>query len=274
MQALPGPSIQQTVGSAAKDQFRDQRSGIGTPIDRQVQARGMGPVNPEVASMATNAAKKRYQQVVEKFHGHLYASGTLDVQTGRLWDCLTFDAGNQFGHTEGYTEAFFSNVERSSGKSVLETNLCMNCRLPAPEAFAIERIVFTFSKSSDPADVAMCWDETWWELMLGKKRYVWSPMAHMQVIKEPLSPIRVCDFCKSVYANAGQCPGCGANSFCISTLGEMDSGQQFAMEVNPTIPILNQMSFHVLLKSSRPLMFRSAIKIWCHFEGLHALGIQ
>jgi hypothetical protein len=224
-----------------------------------------------MASMAANASSARQQRIIDRFHGQLYDSNRLDVQTGRLWDCICYAAGGTFTIQNG---TFFTNVDRSSGKTYLETNLYQSKKLDAPEAFAIERVIFTFSKSADPLDVAMCWDEMWWQFFLGQKCYLWSPLAHMQTVKEPLSPIRICDFCKSVYANATTCPGCGANSFALSTLGEIDSGQQFAMDVNPTIPIVNQISFWLGMNSKYPLTFRAPIKIWCHFEGLHARGVQ
>lgn len=220
----------------------------------------------QIASQSALTKNQKY--VMERFRGQIYITNQLDVQTGRLWDCMTFRAGEEFTSGE-----WFSTPEPKGNppKTRLETNLNQSRRLDAPEAFSVERVVITFSKYADPYDVAALQDGAWWQFFVGQKYYLWSIIGHMATSKEPISPIRICDFCRSVFVEQSQCPGCGARSFKLTTLG--DAGQQFMMDVKPEIVLANQISFYVVLRSSRPIRFRNDLKIWFHCEGLHARGV-
>jgi hypothetical protein len=226
-------------------------------------------VNQAVAQVAArdalgDALEANRQHILGKFRGQIYISNQLDVQTGRLWDSLSFEAGDELVRAE-----WFSNP---NGKTLLDTNVFQSRQLDAPEAFSAERVVITFAQSAAPEDVAAIQDGAWFRFWLGCKYYLWSPIGHMTTTKEPMSPIRICDFCKSVYVEQLQCPGCGARSFKLTSLGE--PGQQFSMEVNPEIVIVNQISFYATLETNRPIKFKKPLKVWFHLEGLHARGGQ
>jgi hypothetical protein len=250
---------------------------MGWPHRSRVASPTVDPVRPGVVArhpVNLDGLTKHQQFIYNKFRGQLHFSNHLDVQTGRLWDCLDYLPGQTFYSPDHGHISFFTNVEQSSGKSFAETNLYTNGRLDAPEAFAVERIVFTFSKSISPEDLQQWMDHIVFRFWLGHKHYVWSPIGHMQTVKQPGNPIKICDFCQSVYVESVQCPGCGANSFKLSTFGSAEAGQQFFMDVYPEILIMNQTSFYVSVESRYPIIFNSKVRVWCHLEGFHARGVQ
>jgi hypothetical protein len=115
--------------------------------------------------------------------------------------------------------------------------------------------------------------EEWiWIFWMGQKRYLWGQVISFRSIGESFVPIRVCEFCRSVYVNADSCPGCGARQFQIN--GSLDeAGTQYVLDVAPRVVIANQMSFYSEFDGLN-YMLKGDFKMWCHLEGLHARGVQ
>jgi hypothetical protein len=204
-----------------------------------------------------------------------FTANCADVRTGKLWDEITILPGEELSCIR---RRFFTlpigavNVDGSI-KGPIQTNMQMGSLLPPPRCFETHRIVFTFTKRCDPRDVVLAFESLVFQFYVGDKRFDSALLCHMQTVKEPLSPIRICDFCKSVYVDCLQCPGCGARSFRLSSLGEMDSGQQFAMDITPLyIPPL--VRFYVDVLARPGLSFRAPLTIWCTLEGREGLAVQ
>src|SRR5882762_5359383 len=105
-------------------------------------------------------------------------------------------------------------------------------QLLAPEAFAIERIIFSFSRLASDRDIYSIAESFTWSLWLGMKRYLGSPLISLQTIDYPThAPIRICDYCQSVYACNNRCPGCGAQQFTLSTVGSVETGRGFMLDI-------------------------------------------
>ncbi len=213
------------------------------------------------------------QHIMREFGGNVYEPAHMDVQEGRLWDCLTLNHNAAF-----VRHKFFVVPNGNEGKTYADTNLDQCARLNPPEAFAVKRIVFSFSKSSDPSDVAELAEACHWSLVLNNRYLVRSMMIHMRTFNVDVSaPFRICDFCKSVYVGDRTCPGCGARQFCITSVGDdkpASIGLQFVLDLSVNIIIHNQMSFHVQMDASHIITLRSPLKLWVHLEGLHARGVQ
>jgi hypothetical protein len=211
-----------------------------------------------------------HQQIRDPF-----TANCVDVRVWKLWDELTIGPGPDLSPLR---ECFFtvpigSFAADGSIKTGIQTNMQMSSMLPPPRCFETHRILFAFSKRCDPRDVVLAIENLMFQFYVGDKRFNSAVLCHMQTVKEPLSPIRICDFCKAVYVDCLQCPGCGARSFRLSTLGEMDSGQQFAMDLTPMcIPPLTR--FYVDFLARPDLSFRAPLTIWCILEGRDGLPVQ
>ena len=166
-------------------------------------------------------------------------------------------------------------VQQGLNKTEIDTNMSMGSVLPAPEQFQIQRIIFSFSRSCLDDDIFSIAEGVSFRLILGQKIYARSILIQMHQFSGAVAPFRICDYCRAIYVNDHKCPGCGAPHFSLSTLGdEVATNRQFVMEIDPYIHILSQMQFYVELISAYPISLKSQVRMWCHFEGLHARGVQ
>jgi hypothetical protein len=212
-----------------------------------------GPLTPE------------QQQIRDAFRAEEYLRDQMDVQEGRIWDSLSFEAGDVF-HQE--LELF----TKISGKTFAESSMTAPGYLMNPEAFAIRRVLFSFSRAATEYDIYSIAEGFTWIFGMGRKRYLNSPIISLQTVDLPKAPIRICDYCRAVYV-AEHCPGCGARQFTLSSLGGGEAGRAFAMDVGITLVIEHEITFWVRF-AGREHTLRAPLKLWCHFEGLHARGIQ
>jgi hypothetical protein len=215
----------------------------------------------------------RQQALLAAFHGQVYMGNHVDIQKGRLWDCIDFAAGSSL--YPAYLR-FFENVGPGSGKTILESNVSTPHRLDAPEAFSIRRVLFTFDRRAVEEDVYGIAESCCFSLMLGQKYYLRSPIITLQTTNAPLAPIRHCTYCRAVYVMQEQCPGCGAQEFLLDASGEFEVGRCFFLDLAPeeSIVIVNQMSFRVFLDTNAwGYTLKAKLRLWCHLEGLHMRGV-
>lgn len=196
----------------------------------------------------------------------------MDIVMGRLWDSISYTAG---ATVDEHNSRLFADIGPQSRKTYADTNMMRAQQLCAPEAFAVERITFTFSKDSLDADVYALAESLAWDLWLGKKTYATALMISMHAYdRAQAAPFRVCEYCRAVYVQERACPGCGAREFTLSGFGEaINAGRQFVMDIDKPLVILNQMQFWVGFRYFHPHTLRGALKLWCHFEGPHARGV-
>lgn len=215
---------------------------------------------------------KQQAKILEEFNGQTYEPNRMDVQEGRLWD--SFQAQAKSTLTKGNTK-LFAYVEPSYNKTLADTNLVNPCKLQAPEAFSIRRVMFTFSRICSDADLYAFAEMATWSLWLGYKYYLRSTIMSMRPVDNMLAPFRTCEFCRSVYVQDVRCPGCGANSFSLIASDAIrdNAGRQFLMDLPINVVIDNQMSFYVDF-DFHSYTVKDDFKLWCHLEGLHARGIQ
>lgn len=195
----------------------------------------------------------------------------FDIQSGRLWDSISYHAGNIF---DRHNSRLFVH-QLDAEHTLVETNMCRAQCLPAPEAFQIRRILFSFSRATWDEDVYSIAEGVVFELVLGQKIYQRCHMIAMQQTEGGRAPFRVCEYCRAVYVSSVTCPGCGAREFQISeSVGEPAPivGKQFYLDITP-LTIVCQMSFYVGF-DCQPFTLHHNVKLWCHFEGLHARGVQ
>lgn len=219
--------------------------------------------------------KEQFAWVNEQFNNTLPGVQYSDVQPGQLWDCINLDRGQTinsslvlFSTPMGCLDPYTNRQ-----KTIVDTNMCTGCRLDAPESFSVKRIIFTFSKNADPIDVVNMCEEIMWGFWLGAKRQYGGLIISLPSITRPIAPIKICEYCKAVYANQELCPGCGARHFTLTSMDEYsDEGRQFVLELSISTVILNQMNFRMLFNGQ--YTFEHKFKMWVHLEGLHARGIQ
>jgi hypothetical protein len=217
------------------------------------------------------------QTIRQAFNSRVYSSEYYDVQKGHLWDSLSVDAGEIFNPLwiHLFQQPVGSVDTRGNIRTEADTSLIRPGVLIAPDAFAIRRILFTFNRTASNEDVYAIAERTVWEFHMGNKRYLGSPMISLQTADLPAAPIRICAYCRSVYANEISCPGCGAREFSLSAIGG-EAGRAFYLDIgtdSPGIVIENEIYFKVQFQGE-PYRVSSPLKMWCHFEGLHARGIR
>jgi hypothetical protein len=202
-----------------------------------------------------------------------FVADLVDRQAARHWDTIDFEAGVILPHYVFFDIPLGAIGLNGNSKSLFDTNLECSRRLPPPRCFSLHRIVFTFNKKSVPEDVSSAIDNFIFRFKVGDKYFASSPICHMQTVKVPLSPIRICDFCRAVFVERLECPGCGARSFKLSSLGDFDSGQQFVMDLEPKfIPPLTHFCVELLVAPN--LHFKAPLRTWCTFEGFSYLPVQ
>lgn len=217
---------------------------------------------------------EKLDQKKEEFFGTY--SHMRDIQPGHIWDSLSLEKGDLF-HTDGI-KLFSVPVghPKSDGtyKTLADTSMSQSCMLPLPQQFYINKVIFTFSNNTIEEDLVNIVEGFVWRLWLQSKWYLSSPLISLQMIGLPKAPIRICKYCHSVWVQDKECPGCGAREFRFSDTGE-EVGKGFVMELGKgnELVILQGMSFHVDFQGN-DFRVRSKVKMWCHFEGLLARGVQ
>lgn len=215
------------------------------------------------------------QEINREFNNSFLPLNKMDVVHGFLWDSITYSQGATL--TKHNSDMFrvpigMDSLTGSGTKHYSDTSMYSACKLDAPESFAIKRIIFTFAKSCDDHDMYHILESHTYMFWMGQKMYARAVMITLPTTTIPVAPIRVCEYCRSVYANQEVCPRCGATHFSLSSLGE-SNGTQYVMELGINLVLANQMSFHLNFDGP-DYVFRERFKMWCHFEGLHARGIQ
>ena len=234
------------------------------------------PQNPAPASSRlTPEIQNRaafQQKMIAAFNGQIQlVDGYGDVQPGAIYDAIEYEEGSAL-NTPG--SMFFTNVEAGSGKTYVETNMYENRRLPAPEAFSISRIMFTFARSCDPRDVLDLSERLCFEFWYGQKCYQRHVLNSLQQRSEPGPLLRVCEYCHGVYVSREDCPGCGAREFRLPGVGEGSAqGYSCFLDLPYPLVIVNQMSFFAQF-IMQPIILKHRLKIWCHLIGLHARGVM
>lgn len=207
----------------------------------------------------------KQQSILRAFDGKIYVSNSLDVQTGALWDSVLIPAHEW---DVPLRRELFSEVNRPYS----ETNMVQCRRLDAPEAFSISRVVFTFQRDIDERELYEFAENTVWSFWLGHIRYLQNSIGSLQTVGESIAPIKICDFCTSVFVGEQSCPGCGARQFQFSQ--PMVAGRRFYLDLTVNIVIAQQMSFWVQLETFSRVQVSKPFRVWCHLEGLHAWGVQ
>jgi hypothetical protein len=215
-------------------------------------------------------------EIFNAFNGTTYVPDCMDVQIGAIWDSVQLERGQEFNsslalfrHPVGHPAYPLPRL-----KTLTDTSMVERSRLPAPQAFAVKRVVFTFSRDTVDKDLYAIAERLLWRFWLGQKYYLWSILVSMPAVHQPIAPFRVCSFCAGVYVQSTQCPGCGAKDFTLSSLGDPQlSGRQFALDVYPHVVINNQMSFYMSFECET-YRVENKFKMWCHLEGLHAREVQ
>jgi len=226
-----------------------------------------------LASSKSRASTRR--DSVRPGMANAFVADHVDRQSGRLWDSLDFKAGEELPeHRLFFDTPIGVPLPDGNYKMPFDTNMKRARSLHPPRCFLLERILITFSKSSVPEDISVATDSLMISLHILDKCFASSPICHMRSVKEPLSPIRICDFCRAVFVEQLQCPGCGARSFRLSTLGEFDTGQQFVLDLEPKKYIPPLTDFYVRLQIRRGTKFKRPLRIWCTFEGFEDLPVQ
>lgn len=219
----------------------------------------------------TSSMDTRERDIQRIFGVRNYSPHMMDVQTGKQWDCLKFSSGDPVHRPS--TQFFSSPRNHRTGqpKSIAETSLNRPGQLNAPESFAVQRIMFVFSKDADPLDIYGVAESLVFRFWLDQKWFASAPLISLQTSRSPIAPIHICSYCQAVYAVAQQCPGCGAREFRLSGMEEQ-TGLQFFFEPLHPLVIQVQQSFHVDLDGM--WVTRSPFALWCYLEGLHARSVQ
>lgn len=205
---------------------------------------------------------------MKNFRGAVYISDMIDVQRGKLWDSIHYAKGSIMTR---HNSILFTNVGPASGKTRVHANLNIPQRLLAPESFSVEKIYFTFGRRCAQGDIFNVLENAAFCLYLGQKQFASSPLIALHAVNASPAPIRICAFCKSVYAGAIFCVGCGAREVQFVELCD-EQGVTFAYDANRLV-IANQIQFFVQFEMDSIVM-KSDFSLWCHLEGWHARGVQ
>ena len=216
-------------------------------------------------------------EVMGAFRSQRYVHDQIDVQPGYQWDSISLEPGQTFHDgLRMFDLPIGTPLSSGRAKSYADTSMYKGNTFVAPEAFAIRRVLFTFSKTASEVDIFSIVEAQVWRLHLGRKMYLGSPMISLQQTELTKAPIRICEYCRAVYVQESSCPGCGARDFQLSSVGGgMMSGLAFYMDLpkGSELPIENEEYFYVNF-SGESYTVRNRLKMWCHFEGLHARPIR
>lgn len=212
------------------------------------------------------------QQEIIKVFGDSYNSdylNRLNVVHGFLWDSLEYSKGDTITRSNSFL--FRRPIDES--RTWADTNMTQAGRLDAPEAFAVQRILFTFAKSCCEEDMYTILESFMFRFWLGCRYYVSITIISLPTVLMPVAPIRICEYCQSVYANTDRCPHCGATHFKLSSIGGESGGTQYILDLDVPLQLVNQMSFYGTLEGNQ-YTFQQNFKMWVHLEGLHVRGVQ
>ena len=113
------------------------------------------------------------QMIVDAFQSAVYVQDQMDVQHTPVYDTVTLAAS---GTVSQLTTAFFTNVGPASSKTLAQTNMTQQQRLPAPEAFSIFGIRLRWQENILYADLITLLTNFALSLTLGQKRYQLAPL--------------------------------------------------------------------------------------------------
>lgn len=203
-----------------------------------------------------------------------------EIVQAHIWDSVTFEPNRMVRDLQMFRVPI-GLVDPTTGrtKTAADTSMTMCSMLPAPQHFMIYRYIFTFSQTTEEEDMFAIAEGFVWESWLGQKVYHSSPIISLQTMDLGKSPIRICQYCTCVYVQSMQCPGCGSRLFHLTDLGGESVGRSrgFVLDLgnkpDQGLHILQGQSFHVQLRGDG-YECRKRAKMWCHFEGMLARGIQ
>lgn len=215
------------------------------------------------------------EYIMGQFNGSVYAPNRLDIQHGFLFDDLAlnkcrFRGVHEFFHTPcGSYDLISQQI-----KGITNTNLYTGNRLDAPEAFAVQRLLFTFNKEADERDVMVIAENCLFSFGLGYKYYIRCLINLLPCQRREFEPLRLCGKCRTLYMGDGNCPSCGSGLRPLPLPGGTEIGRQFFLDLLINIVIANQADFRVELITEKEIKLKGPVKMWCHLEGLHAKGVQ
>lgn len=214
--------------------------------------------------------------IIGQFQGTTYNLRTLDVQHGFLWDSVTIPPCEMTGFvydffttTIGQTDLF-----TPTPKKIDDTNMVMARRLPVPEAFALQRLLFTFSKEASEKDVMNIAENCVFRFDIGYKYYLQCPIGLLPCQRREFQPLRVCGKCRTIYLGDSDCPSCGTGLRLLPLPGNKEIGRQFFLDLLINLVIDNQATFYASIVANKTIKLEGKVRMWCHLEGLHARGVQ
>lgn len=139
------------------------------------QAQNAALTNMNSMQSATAAISAQQQFIVNSFRGQILISNQLDVQDTPIYDTITFTAGQTITPTNS---VFFQNVEAGSGKTPAQTNMDVNGRLDAPEAFSVFGIRLGFSEDILRSDLQTLLNSWAFQFQMLKKPYSQANIRH------------------------------------------------------------------------------------------------
>lgn len=113
------------------------------------------------------------QMIVDAFQSETYIANRMDVQHTPLYDTFVIAAAAALN---SLTSALFTNVGPASGKTLAQTNLSQQQKLPAPEAFSIFGFRIRWSENILLADLLTILNGFCFEFYLGQKVYQRAPL--------------------------------------------------------------------------------------------------
>jgi len=199
----------------------------------------------------------------------------VQLRTGRLWDSIEIPTKGTFPQM---VKLFANpigvpNLWSTGTRTIIDTNMEMANALPAPMGFEVKKIVLSFSNKCDEKDVIEIAENYVLKFWLQQKFFVNVPILHMLSTKDPLNPIKICEFCRSVFVMESRCPSCGAMQFTLTGMGE--PGQQYVIDITQELNIVCQQYFQVTLESITCYTIKGDyFKLWVHLEGNEQIGVQ
>ena len=169
----------------------------------------------------------------------------------------------------GSIDSLTGNVKRED-----DTSMFMACRLPAPEAFALQRLIFTFGHETDPDDVKRMAENCVFSFEIGYKYYLRCVIGLLPCQRREFEPLRLCGKCRTLYMGDCDCPSCGSGLRPLPLPEDVEPGRQFFLNLLINLVIDNQASFRVRIHTAKTIKLKSSLRMWCHMEGLHARGVQ
>ena len=113
--------------------------------------------------------------IVDAFNSETYVQNKMDVQHTPIYDTVTIAAASA---VNTITTSFFTNVGPASNKTLAQTNMTQQQRLPAPEAFSIFGLRLRWAENILLADLLTILNGFCLEFYLGQKYYQRAPLWH------------------------------------------------------------------------------------------------